>query len=273
MLTDEVLQELAKPFPPDVIQFKPGATTKDNTKALALAYADTRAYLDRLDEAVGAGWGDDYEVSPDGQRVVCRLTIGGVTRCDVGECDTVDKNTTTSAAAQAFKRAAAKFGLGRYIYNLPSQWVAYDKQSRRFTDQALATLRNTVGKMTASMGGAVQASGLDNGVFRSPSEAIAWGMAQDVFKAEQHAHNAYKKLKGEKDPKSAKEMAAWWRADVARRYAEMVAAGAGKARAAAEYDIKAPFDDAAMLAGATAGRWDQGERQWMNAHIAGVMTL
>jgi len=226
ILTAELLRKLSKPFPPDVIQFKPGATTQDNTKALALVYADSRAYFDRLDEVAGADWSDDYEVSPDGQRVVCRLTISGVTRTDVGECDAADKNTTTTAAAQAFKRASAKFGLGRYIYNLPSQWVAYDKQKRRFTDQALVTLRNTVSEATDAFGGAAKTSGLDNGAFRSPTEAIDWGMAQGVFKAQQHAQNAYNKLRDEHNPQNATEMAAWWRADVARRYAEKVA-GAG----------------------------------------------
>jgi hypothetical protein len=164
-LTSEVLAQLSEPFPPDVIQFKPGATTRDKDRALALAYADTRAYLDRLDEIVGADWSDDYEVSPDGQRVVCHLTIGGVTRCDVGEEEAIDKNTTTSAAAQAFKRAAAKFGLGRYIYHLPQMWVDYDAQKRRFTDSALVTLRNTTSKVTVSFGGKVERGSLslDNG--------------------------------------------------------------------------------------------------------------
>jgi hypothetical protein len=227
-LTAEVLAQLSEPFPPDVIQFKPGATSRDKDRALALAYADTRAYLDRLDEIVGADWSDDYEVSPDGQRVVCRLTIGGVTRCDVGEEEAIDKNTTTSAAAQAFKRAAAKFGLGRYIYHMPRKWVDYDNQSKRFTDSALAQLRNMAGEITGSFGGKAERGGLrlDNGAFESPEAAIAWGVDQGVFKALQHAQNAYKKLKGEHEPKSAKEMAAWWRADVARRYAEKVA-GAG----------------------------------------------
>ncbi len=30
------------------------------------------------------------------------------------------------------KRAAVKFGVGRYLYRLPSQWVDYDPQKRQF---------------------------------------------------------------------------------------------------------------------------------------------
>ena len=52
-----------------------------------------------------------------------------------GESDAVDENAITSAEAQAFKRAATRFGLGRYLYDLPkNQWVPYDDTSRRITE-------------------------------------------------------------------------------------------------------------------------------------------
>jgi hypothetical protein len=38
------------------------------------------------------------------------------------------------AEAQAFKRAAAMFGLGRYLYTLPSVWTDFDPQRKRITD-------------------------------------------------------------------------------------------------------------------------------------------
>jgi hypothetical protein len=47
-----------------------------------------------------------------------------VTREDVGEAEKGDPNQATSAAMQAFKRACAAFGLGRYLYtDLPQLWV------------------------------------------------------------------------------------------------------------------------------------------------------
>jgi hypothetical protein len=36
----------------------------------------------------------------------------------------------TAAEAQAFKRAASCFGLGRYLYNLPETWVPLDGQGK-----------------------------------------------------------------------------------------------------------------------------------------------
>jgi hypothetical protein len=37
-----------------------------------------------------------------------------------------------AAFSDALKRAAVKFGVGRYLYRLPSQWVDWDPQRRQF---------------------------------------------------------------------------------------------------------------------------------------------
>src|SRR5271170_4625408 len=156
-----ILQQLDEPFDPELIYWKPQATNKDKTKAVAAAYADPRAYSDRLNEVVGPNkWSTHYEVStiapiqgvPDKETgkldwkdkftykgkvlVVATLTIEGVGKnSGTGESDAVDENAITSAEAQAFKRAATRFGLGRYLYDLPkNQWCAYDKDSRRITE-------------------------------------------------------------------------------------------------------------------------------------------
>ena len=73
-LTNDVMATLAKPFPADAIQWKPGATNKDKTRGLALAYVDLRHYIDRLNEVAGPEWSDDYHVQ-DGGKVVPRKKI------------------------------------------------------------------------------------------------------------------------------------------------------------------------------------------------------
>ena len=143
MLSQDALQQLRKPFAPEAIQWKPGATNRDKTKALALAYVDSRHYHSRLDDVVGANWSDHYEVHANGSIIVCALTVDGITRCDVGEKDAADQNTVTSAKAQAFKRACSAFGLGRYLYEFPQEWVEYNQQYRRFTDNGLRRLDAT----------------------------------------------------------------------------------------------------------------------------------
>jgi hypothetical protein len=109
----KVLDDLRKPFHPSQITWKPGVVKGD--RALALAYADLRAYMNRLDEVCGSDWSVAYE--PWGEdRLICRLTIMGVTRSSTGETtNESEKNEIggTVAEAEAFKRASAMFGLGR----------------------------------------------------------------------------------------------------------------------------------------------------------------
>src|SRR5688500_14712687 len=142
---ENILTELKKPFHPSQIEWKPGSLSADKTRALAIAYADVRAYQNRLDEVCGMNWSVTY--TPWGERIVCHLTIDGVTRSSTGEPDSQSERSEiagTAAEAQAFKRAAAMFGLGRYLYNMPSIWVEYDAQSKSFTEQARARLDTTV---------------------------------------------------------------------------------------------------------------------------------
>lgn len=56
--------------------------------------------------------------------------------------------------------------------------------------------------------------------FKDADAAIAWGVEQDVFNHEKHARNSYTKLKEEKKPKTAGEMAQLWREKVANRVAD-----------------------------------------------------
>lgn len=129
----DLLQRLAEPFDASEIKYRAGATNRDKTKAIALAYADPRAYEDRLNQLVPGEW--HVQFTPWGEnRIICHLTILGVTRSSTGESgDSNPDIAGTSAEAQAFKRACAKFGLGRYLYSLPTQWVDYDAQTKQLT--------------------------------------------------------------------------------------------------------------------------------------------
>lgn len=136
----QVLEALRKPFHPSQVTWKPGPVKGD--RALALAYADLRAYMNRLDEVCGSDWSVAYE--PWGEdRIICRLTIKGITRSSTGETTNESERSEiggTVAEAQAFKRACAMFGLGRYLYNLPSGWADFDPVKKQFTDRAKAKL-------------------------------------------------------------------------------------------------------------------------------------
>jgi hypothetical protein len=133
---ERLTEALAAPFAKDQVRFKPGVVS--GNRALALVYVDARAIQDRLDEVLGvAGWQDEYECLPDGS-VVCklRLRLGSewITKSDVGgPSEQPDEGDRRKAAfSDALKRAAVKFGIGRYLYRMKSQWVDYDPQKRQF---------------------------------------------------------------------------------------------------------------------------------------------
>jgi hypothetical protein len=130
-----IMERLKEPFAAESIQWRPGAT-KGN-QALALAYVDARAVQDRLDDILGiGGWQTRITCLPDGC-VACELSllISGqwVVRSDVGgpseQPDIGDKRK--AAASDAIKRAAVRFGIGRYLYELEGLWVDYDPQRKR----------------------------------------------------------------------------------------------------------------------------------------------
>lgn len=142
---DKILDELKKPFNPALVKWLPGTVKKDQTAALALAYADPRAYMERLDEVCGMEWSVTY--TPWGDKIVCHVTINGATRSSSGEPDSQSERSEiggTSAEAQAFKRACAMFGLGRYLYALPSVWVEFDGGSKQFTPAGKAKLEGII---------------------------------------------------------------------------------------------------------------------------------
>jgi len=144
-MNTNILEQLTFPFHPSVIFWKPGSLNKERTKALAMAYATLRAYQDRLDEVCGLEWAVSY--TPWGDRLICHLTIAGVTRSSTGEPDEQAERSEfagTAAEAQAFKRACSMFTLGRYLYHLPTFWMDYDATSKQLTDQAKAKLSGII---------------------------------------------------------------------------------------------------------------------------------
>ena len=138
-----LLAQLSEPFDPKYLTWKPGATTKDGNKCMAMAYADLRAYMERLDNVCGLDWSCRY-VPWIGNKIICELTINGVTRSSTGDADPQDEKNELDAyvaEAQAFKRAAVMFGLGRSLYSLPSAWVEYDPQRKKITDNGKRELQ------------------------------------------------------------------------------------------------------------------------------------
>jgi hypothetical protein len=131
---------LAEPFDLSEIKWRVTHTNKDGSRGAVIAFADPRAYTDRLNQLfTPTGWTRSYEVSTVSSvtrikkdkliqtgkvLVTCTLTINGL-GCHAGSGEewADEENAMTASEAQAFKRAASCFGLGRYLYNLSEVWV------------------------------------------------------------------------------------------------------------------------------------------------------
>jgi len=128
-LDKATLAKLAAPFDPNDVAWKPQAVR--GNRALAVAYIDARTVAERLDQVVAGGWSFDWEEASNGC-VKGKLNIRGTIRCDVGEQgDGPQGKTLKAAVSDALKRSAVQFGIGRYLYRLPAQWVDYDAQYKR----------------------------------------------------------------------------------------------------------------------------------------------
>ena len=129
----QIISALSVPFARNLVKFRAGATTKDKKKALALAYVESKHYRKRLQEVLGFNW----TMTLDGwgeNKVICALTICGITRSSSGESSknkSEDFGIAPTAEAQAFKRACTAFGLGAELYDYPSVWVEYDSQKKK----------------------------------------------------------------------------------------------------------------------------------------------
>src|ERR1700678_322318 len=131
-------RHLQQPFHAKEVKWKP-QSVKGN-RCLAIAYIDARLVMDRLDDVCGVdGWTDAYTILADGS-CMCRLTVRTpygieVTKSDVGspseQPDAGDR--LKASVSDALKRAAVKFGIGRYLYRLPMTWVDYDPVKKRIT--------------------------------------------------------------------------------------------------------------------------------------------
>lgn len=135
-ITADLMSQLHAPFEPSAIDWKPQAIS--NNRALAVAFVDARAVMTRLDKVFGlGGWQTSYEVLPN-DCVVCTLRVKvqdeWCNHQDVGSPSEQPQNGDRLKAAfsDSLKRAAVHLGIGRYLYNLPTQWCDYDTVKRCF---------------------------------------------------------------------------------------------------------------------------------------------
>lgn len=127
-----------EPFPSAEIRWILKEVTQDKSKCLILPYVTARAVMDRLDEVIGMdNWKTAHIVLPTGD-VVCSLSVKlsgeWVSKSDVGACDMGHPGDRIKGAfSDSLKRVAVQFGIGRYLYEMPSFWMPYDARNGSYT--------------------------------------------------------------------------------------------------------------------------------------------
>lgn len=147
----DIFKKLSAPFPADRVSWRIGSMTKDKTRAMALAYIDARDVMERLDEVVGPeNWQNRYPHANG--KTVCEIGIRigdeWVWKSDGAGDSDVEKEK--GAMSDAFKRAAVRFGIGRYLYDIESPWVAVE--NNRIKESELSKLKDILsGKKSAKI--------------------------------------------------------------------------------------------------------------------------
>jgi len=145
-------KQLKEPFAPEHIEWRVQQSGKQNDNqtgeikywALVLAYVTNRAIMDRLDEVFGIdGWCNEYREAPGGG-ILCGITALGITKYDGAEQTAIE--AVKGGLSGSMKRAAVQWGIGRYLYDLDTNFVSltqlkppvmkgygvhYDKESKK----------------------------------------------------------------------------------------------------------------------------------------------
>jgi hypothetical protein len=138
MDAQEIFDHLAAPFAPSFVSWRVGPTNekrrKDDEplKGQALAYVDARTVMDRFDSIVGPdNWQCNYTPGV-GTSIVCNIgvRIGGEWLWKADGAGPSDMEADKGALSDAFKRAAVRWGVARYLYDLRAPWVVLEMRGK-----------------------------------------------------------------------------------------------------------------------------------------------
>lgn len=133
---NDKLKELQKPFNYSDIQWRLGYTDKEKLMGTAMAYVSNRAIQNRLDQVFGLnGWRNEFQKWGD-KAQLCGISIWDedkkewITKWD--GADNTHIEPTKGGLSDSMKRAAYQWGIGRYLYDLPSVWTAVKVKGKGF---------------------------------------------------------------------------------------------------------------------------------------------
>ena len=121
------LKKLDEPFSESDIEWRAQSCGEKNNKfwIMCLAYVTNRAIMRRLDDVCGKEcWRNEYRDIPNNGGVECGISIKingeWVTKWDAAENTQVE--AVKGGRSGAMNRAAVQWGIGRYLYELESNF-------------------------------------------------------------------------------------------------------------------------------------------------------
>jgi hypothetical protein len=132
----ELFTALCEPFPIEEISWRVGPTNERHKKpdepmrGQPLCYVDARTVMDRFDSVCGFdGWQNHYTPGV-GTSIVCNIgvRIAGDWIFKADGAGPSDMEAEKGALSDAFKRAAVRWGVGRYLYEVKAPWLELDQR-------------------------------------------------------------------------------------------------------------------------------------------------
>ena len=144
MRENKYFEEFGKPFPASDVSWRLQYVNEQRMQGIAVPYLDARAVADRLDEVVGQNrWKDSYtpwHESVSGKKTkssqLCTISIYDdelgqwIDKTDGAEDSDIE--AVKGGLSDAFKRAAVKWNIGRYLYSFNTVWVAAEARGNSY---------------------------------------------------------------------------------------------------------------------------------------------
>ena len=144
MRENKYLEAFGKPFPASDVSWRLQYVNEQRMQGIAVPYLDARAVADRLDEVVGQNrWKDSFtswHESVLGKKTkssqLCTISIYDdelgqwIDKTDGAEDSDIE--AVKGGLSDAFKRAAVKWNIGRYLYSFNTVWVAAEARGNSY---------------------------------------------------------------------------------------------------------------------------------------------
>lgn len=164
---NKYFEEFGKPFPAEDVKWRLQNVDEQKEMGKAVPYLDARAIADRLDSIAGQNrWRDDYRewrgIDKNGKPIYAQLCTIYIYDDELGEwigktdgAENTDREPIKGGLSDAFKRAAVKWNIGRYLYRFSAEKVSVKKWGKNFyiTDSAQAELDKVYSRTIAEIFG------------------------------------------------------------------------------------------------------------------------